>query len=60
MAAAKTKGSFSSGLLIALLAHAMTFTLRHQPNLLSSCLLVSLIYVLYLVLRTAIIIQRPD
>ena len=60
MAAARTKRSLSSGLLIALLAHAMTFTLRHQPNLLSSYLLLSLVYVLYLVLRTAIIIQRPD
>jgi hypothetical protein len=43
-----------------LIGHAMTLSLRNQPSLLSVFLLLSLLYVGYLVLRTAITIQRPD
>ena len=54
------KRSLSVGLVVALLAHIITLTLRHSPMLLGICLLLSLAYVAYLVVRTAVRIQRPD
>jgi len=53
------KHSLSVGLLVALVAHLITLALRHAPTLLSICLLLSLAYVAYLAVRTAVRIQRP-
>jgi hypothetical protein len=54
------KRSISVGLLVAFLAHLVTLALRHAPALLGICLLLSLVYVAYLAIRTAVRIQRPD
>jgi len=45
---------------VALLAHLVTLTLRHAPTLLGICLLLSLAYVAYLAVHTAVRIRRPD
>jgi hypothetical protein len=60
MSAPDKKRSLSVGLLVALVAHLITLALRHEPTLLGICLLLSLAYVAYLVVRTAVRIQRPD
>jgi len=60
MNASDKKRSLSVGLVVALLAHLITLALRHAPTLLGICLLLSLAYVAYLAVRTAVRIQRPD
>ena len=60
MNAPDKKRSLSVGLLVALLAHLITLTLRGTPTLLGICLLLSLAYVAYLAVRTAIRIQQPE
>jgi hypothetical protein len=54
------KRSLSAGLLVALFAHLITVALRRTPTLLGICLFLSLAYVAFLVIRTAIRIQTPD
>jgi len=54
------KRSLSAGLLVALLSHLITLTLRHAPALLGICLLLSLAYVAILAIHTAFRIQHPS
>jgi hypothetical protein len=54
------KRSLSVGLLIVLLTHVFAMTVRKAPTLFELFLLLSLGYVAYLVVRTAIRIQHPD
>jgi hypothetical protein len=60
MNAPRRKRSLSAGLLVALSAHLITLALRRAPTLLGICLFLSLVYVAYLVVRTAIRIQQPN
>lgn len=60
MNAPDKKRSLSAGLFVALLTHLITLTLRHAPTLFGICLLLSLAYVAYLAVRTAIRIQHPN
>jgi hypothetical protein len=60
MNTSEKKRSLSVGLLVAFLAHLITLTLRRAPTMLGIFLLLSLVYVAYLAVRTAVRIQRPN
>ena len=51
--------SLSGGLLLALLGHLITVMVRKTPTAFYTCLILSLLYVLFLAVRAGVLIQRP-